>query len=495
MCEAKVYKFMPVPMRFLLTKLSISVIFALMFFIIPVGSEEGVRRLPYVTIGLIALNSIIWIITSMVLSGQVDELEQLHKRMLDIEIHYAYRFVETDPNLLQEVDYDKVRERILDGEIIPVGSEDYRQWNNLYQHYKEKSEHLVFESFGFKPAEFNFLKLFSSVFIHGNFFHLLFNMLFLWLVGCNIEDDWSWKVFLGLYLVGGLVAGLVHAMAFPKSAVPLIGASGAIAGIMGAFMIRRYKTKIRFAYFLWFFLRPYVGVFSIYAGIALPIWFVQQIIGASWSMEAGTAYWAHIGGFVFGAAIGASFKFFGVEQKYIEPMVEDSFEKLKLSGKMKEANRLLNLGDTEAAIPVLLEVIRGETYNYDAPLILARLHYEKGNHDDALTMYNKAVEVAIRIGNCDMVSAIHEELDEKNWIKGLSEKNLYKLASFYEGQGRYDDAVKFYGIYIQVYRTGAVRPKAIYRAHLLFKNKLQNESMAKNALAFLQEEYPGWTPQ
>jgi len=466
-----------------------------MFFIIPIGSEEGVRRLPYVTIGLIVLNSIIWIITSMVLSGQVGELEQLHKRMLDIEMLYAYRFLETDPNLLQEVDYDKVRERILEGEIIPIGSEDYRQWNNLYQHYKEKKEHLVFESFGFKPAEFNFLKLFSSVFIHGNFFHLLFNMLFLWLVGCNIEDDWSWKVFLGLYLVGGLFAGLVHAIAFPKSALPLIGASGAIAGIMGAFMIRHYKTKVRFAYFLWFFLRPYVGVFSIYAGIALPIWFVQQIIGASWSMEAGTAYWAHIGGFIFGAAVGVSLKFFGIEQKYIEPMVEDSFEKLKFSGKMKEANRLLNLGDTEAAIPVLLDVIGEESFNYDAPLILARLHYEKGNHDDALTMYNKAVEVAIRLGNCDIVSAIHEELDEKNWIKGLSEKNLYRLASFYEGQGRYDEAVKLYGIYIQVYHAGAVRPKAIYRTHLLFKNKLQDEGMARNALAFLKQEYPGWKPQ
>jgi len=486
---------MPVSTIFSLTKLAISVIFALMFFIIPIGSEEGVRRLPYVTIGLIVLNSIIWIITSMVLSGQVGELEQLHKRMLDIEMLYAYRFLETDPNLLQEVDYDKVRERILEGEIIPIGSEDYRQWNNLYQHYKEKKEHLVFESFGFKPAEFNFLKLFSSVFIHGNFFHLLFNMLFLWLVGCNIEDDWSWKVFLGLYLVGGLFAGLVHAIAFPKSALPLIGASGAIAGIMGAFMIRHYKTKVRFAYFLWFFLRPYVGVFSIYAGIALPIWFVQQIIGASWSMEAGTAYWAHIGGFIFGAAVGVSLKFFGIEQKYIEPMVEDSFEKLKFSGKMKEANRLLNLGDTEAAIPVLLDVIGEESFNYDAPLILARLHYEKGNHDDALTMYNKAVEVAIRLGNCDIVSAIHEELDEKNWIKGLSEKNLYRLASFYEGQGRYDEAVKLYGIYIQVYHAGAVRPKAIYRTHLLFKNKLQDEGMARNALAFLKQEYPGWKPQ
>jgi membrane associated rhomboid family serine protease len=465
-----------------------------MFFIIPVGSEEGVRRLPYVTIGLIVVNSVIWIITSMVLSGQLGELEQLHKRMQEIELHYAYRFLEKDPKLLQEMDYEKVRERILSGEIIPIGSEDYRQWHNLYQHYKEQSEHLVFESFGFKPSNFNFLKLFSSMFLHGNFFHLFFNMLFLWLVGCNIEDDWSWKVFLGLYVAAGLVAGIFHAVAFPKSSMPLIGASGAIAGIMGAFMIRHYKTKIRFAYFIWFFLRPYVGVFSIYAGIALPVWFLQQIIGASWGMEAGTAYWAHIGGFVFGAAMGASFKYLGVEEKYIEPMVEDSFEKLKLTGNMKEANRLLDAGDTAAAIPFLIQAVREKGGNYDAALILARLYYEQGNHDDALTMYNKALAMVLQTRNSEMITAIYEEMEEKKWVKGFSEKNIYSLARFYEELGQYERAVELYGIYIQVYRQGMVRPKAIYRAHMLFKDKLQDDNMARNALAFLHREYPGWMP-
>jgi membrane associated rhomboid family serine protease len=459
-----------------------------------VGSEEGVRRLPYVTIGLIALNSIIWIITSMVLSGQMGELENLHKRMLEIETHYAYHFLETDPKLLQEMDYDKVRERIADGEVIPVGSEDYRQWNNLYQHYKEKSRHLVFESFGFKPSDFNFFKLFSSMFIHGNFLHLLFNMLFLWLVGCNIEDDWSWKVFLGLYVTAGLVAGIFHALAFPKSTVPLIGASGAIAGIMGAFMIRRYKTKIRFAYFVWFFLRPYVGVFSVYAGIALPLWFVQQIIGASWSMEAGTAYWAHIGGFVFGAVVGASFRFFGIEQKYIEPMIEDSFEKLKLSNTMKTANRFLDSGETQLAMPLLLQAVREERDNYDAALMLARLYFEQGNHDDSLTMYNKAMEVALRTRNQEIVSSVFEEMKEKNWVKGFSEKNIYGLANFYESIGRYEEAVKIYGIYIRLHPRGAVRPKAIYRIHLLFKDKLRDEKMAQNALVYLHREYPKWIP-
>ncbi|UCF70771.1 MAG: rhomboid family intramembrane serine protease [candidate division WOR-3 bacterium] len=464
----------------------------MMFFIIPIGSEEGVRRLPYVTIGLIVLNTVIWVITSMVLTGQMAELEQLNGRMLEIESYYTYELLATDPNLLNEVDYDKIRERIVDGDIIPVGTEDYQVWKNLYDTYTEKNSQMVFNSFGFTPARFDFIKLFTSVFVHANFLHLLFNMLFLWLVGCNIEDDWSWKVFLGLYLVAGLVAGIFHAIAFPKSEVPLIGASGAIAGIMGAFMIRHFKTKIRFAYFFFFFIRPYFGTFSIYAGIALPIWFVQQIFGASWGMESGTAYWAHIGGFIFGAAMGASFKFFGIEKKYIEPMVEDSFEKLKLSPKMKEANALLDAGNADAAIPVLLQVVGEEKLNHDALLVLARLYYERGKVEDAVAMYDRAMEIALRTENNDLITSIREEMDEKKVLTSLSEKNLYKLGGYLERQGRYEEAAKSYGLHIELHRASSVRPKAIYRVHLLFRDKLSNASMAQNALAYLQKEYPEW---
>ncbi|UCG31104.1 MAG: rhomboid family intramembrane serine protease [candidate division WOR-3 bacterium] len=463
-----------------------------MFFIIPVGSEEGVRRLPYVTIGLIAINSIIWIVTALIVGGQMTELQRLNERMLDIESHYTYQLIETDPALLNELNYDKIRSQILDGEVIPIGTEDYRQWRRLYESFTEKSDQMVFNRFGFTPARFDFFKLFSSMFIHANFFHLLFNMLFLWLVGCNIEDDWSWKVFLGLYVFAGLVAGIFHGLAFPKSTIPLIGASGAIAGIMGAFMIRHFKTKVRFAYFFLFFIKPYYGVFSIYAGIALPIWFIQQILGASWGAESGTAYWAHIGGFVFGAAMGVSFKFLGVEKKYIEPMVEDSFEKLKMSPKMKEASRLLDMENLTDAIPLLRQVIDEEHLNHDAPLILARLYYENGNDDGARSMYEKTMDVALRTENDDLIFSIHDEVKAKQNLAWFSEKTLYRLANFYERSNKYEEAVQLYGMHIQIHQASPVRPKAIHRVHLLFRNHLKDEVMARNALAYLRKEYPGW---
>lgn len=463
-----------------------------MFFILPVGSEEGVRRLPYLTIGLIALNAIIWIITSMVLSSQIEELDRLHTRMLEIENYYTYRLSDTDPALLDEADYDRIRERISAGDIIPPGTEDFQRWTNLYDKYQRKNDQLVFNQFGVTPARFNVLKLFSSLFVHANFFHLFFNMLFLWLVGCNIEDDWGWKVFLGVYLASGLVAGIFHVLAFPGSPVPLIGASGAIAGIMGAFLIRHYKTKIRFAYFFLLIIRPYFGTFSIYAGIVLPVWLLQQVLGVALGAESGTAYWAHIGGFVFGALTGASFKILGIEEKYIAPMVEDSFEKLKLSPRMKEVYRLLDAGATGDALPLLVQITDEERYNHEAPLILARLHEEAGRREDAARMYDRALAIALRTADDDIIVPLHDELDERDHLKELSERTLYGLADRYEASGRHEEAVRLFSLYMQVHRTSPVRPKAIYRMYSLFKDKMNETAKAEKALAYLRKEYPDW---
>jgi membrane associated rhomboid family serine protease len=461
-----------------------------MFFIIPIGSEEGVRRLPYLTIGLIVINTIIWIITASIHSGQMNEIENLDRQLFQIEQRYFYKLLEEDPHILTTIDYNEIRERFRTEGIIPIESHDYEEWQRLYAEYTSKHSITIFEQFGFKPKRFDFLRMFSSMFLHGNFFHLLFNMLFLWMVGCNIEDDWGWKVFLGLYLVSGIVACLFHAAAFPQSTVPLIGASGAIAGVMGAFMIRHYKTKIRFAYFLWFFIRPFFGTFALYAGIALPFWFLEQIISAHWGGETGTAYWAHIGGFIFGAGIGVSLKFFGLEKKYITPIVEDSFERLKLSPTMKEVYRKLDTGDTAGATPLLLQLLDEEPENFDAPLILARFYFEKGNADDAMAMYNRSIDTIMRAQNSAVALSVYEELKDKKLIGKLSEKNIYNLATLLEQKGTYDDAATLFGSYVKLFPDGKVRAKAIYRTYLLFKNKIHDEVMAQSALAFLQNEYP-----
>jgi membrane associated rhomboid family serine protease len=462
-----------------------------MFFLIPIGSEEGVRRLPYLTIGLIALNVIIFMITSSVLRSQEQELHRINHGLQEIELKYFFDISEHNPNAMQNMTLDEQHELFFENKNIDWEEDDYDEWHRLYDRYKRKLKNVVFNQLGFIPKRFDFFKLFTYMFIHANIFHLLFNMLFLWLVGCNIEDTWSWKIFLGLYLLSGAVACLLHAAVYPASQTPLVGASGAIAGIMGAFMIRHYKTKIRFAYFFWLiFVPPVFGSFAIYAGIALPIWFVMQIISARWSVEAGTAYYAHIGGFVFGAVVGMSMKFLGIEKKYVAPMVEDSFEKLKISTKMKEVYRMMDINDTAGALPLILAVLDEEPMNLDAPLILARIYYEKGHHDDAVIMYNKALDIAIRSKESDAVCSVCEELREKGVLEKIDEKNIYNLAMTLESFEKYKDATEVYGIYVKIFTKGRVRAKALSRIYQLFKEKLNNPLMARQTLTFLKKQYP-----
>ncbi len=459
-----------------------------MFFIIPIGSEEGVRKWPVLTLTLIGLNAVIWVITSLVMSQQIREIERIDQKLRDIEYRYVYRIVESDPQELVMGDYEVVREKFRAGEVLMPDDPYYEEWHVLYNELNTRINNSVFQKFGFIPKKFNILTMFTSLFIHGNIFHLVFNMLFLWLVGCNIADDWSWKIFGGLYVFSGLVACSLHWMVYPASTMPLIGASGAIAGVMGAFMIRHFKTKIAFVYFIWLFIRPFFGRFRIYAGIALPIWFLQQILSASWSSETGVAYYAHIGGFVLGAVIGASFKFLGIEKKYIAPMVEESFEKLKLSPLMKEGYKKLEAGENDAAREFFQKALESEPDNFDARLVLARMNTEKKLVDEAILLYEQALEIAMRASDFQTVLAIKDELAENKLFERFSEKNLYALATLLESRARYADAAALYETHLSRYPHSMVRAKVLRRASLLYKAKLNNARRAEELQGMLKQE-------
>jgi len=134
------------------------------------------------------------------------------------------------------------------------------------------------------------LSLFTSMFLHGGVFHLLGNMLYLWIFGNNIEDYLGSLRFVLFYLIGGLVAGLTHIIFNPGSQVPMIGASGAIAGILGAYFILYPFARVLTLVFF--------TVIPIPAAIILGIWFVGQLLNIG--LGGGVAWFAHIGGFVAG---------------------------------------------------------------------------------------------------------------------------------------------------------------------------------------------------
>jgi membrane associated rhomboid family serine protease len=164
------------------------------------------------------------------------------------------------------------------------------------------------------------LTLVTSQFLHGGFLHVAGNMLFLWIFGNNIEDQLGHIKYLVFYIACGVLAALTQWFFSMQSGVPSLGASGAIAGVLGAYILRFPNARIRTLLFL----GPFITFPRIPAVFFLGIWFIQQALYGITSLNVptnigmesgGVAYWAHIGGFIFGAILGPLLGLFSSESQ------------------------------------------------------------------------------------------------------------------------------------------------------------------------------------
>ena len=157
-------------------------------------------------------------------------------------------------------------------------------------------------SYALIPAWFHWTALFTSQFLHAGWMHVIPNMLYLWIFGDNVEDRLGHVRFLVFYLFAGACAAILQMLFDPFSSVPMVGASGAIAGVMGAYFVMYPHSRV--LTFIFF------ALVEIPAFFFLGIWFLWQLLsgvgslGVSNAAGGGTAFWAHIGGFVVGAAFG-----------------------------------------------------------------------------------------------------------------------------------------------------------------------------------------------
>jgi len=145
--------------------------------------------------------------------------------------------------------------------------------------------------------------VFTSMFLHGSWMHLLGNMWFLWLFGNNVEDSMGHGRFVVFYLVCGIAAALAQVVANPASGIPMVGASGAISGVMGGYLVLYPHVRVYVLVFLGFF----VTTITLPAWTMLLYWFALQFLGGLTSLVAerggGVAFWAHAGGFVAGLVL------------------------------------------------------------------------------------------------------------------------------------------------------------------------------------------------
>ena len=148
----------------------------------------------------------------------------------------------------------------------------------------------------------NWASTISHMFLHGGWLHIIGNLWFLWIFGNNVEDSMGHLRFLAFYLLCGLAAAALQVFADPRAGIPMVGASGAIGGVMGAYVLLYPKVQVKMLVFLGIF----VTTFSVPAFWMIGYWFIAQFIGGIGSIGAqggGVAFWAHVGGFLAGAAL------------------------------------------------------------------------------------------------------------------------------------------------------------------------------------------------
>jgi membrane associated rhomboid family serine protease len=295
--------------------------------LVPLGLEDrAVHRVPVVTLGLILANALVFVVAWAAGSAGVSNaflLRGLLERALEERPHMAVSdraaraLGKADPAALA---YD-LATLAARGPLPPADQRqrDQKEFDALVDDYYEALARLPGHRFGFIPARSAPWTLLTAMFMHAGWLHLLGNMLFLYVSGSYMEEAYGKAVYATGYLLSGLAATMGHAYATPESTVPLVGASGAVAGVMGMMLVRLTTSKIRFLFVPFVFL-PHVRILlSLPVLVVLPLWGLQQLWYATRAPagQAGVAWWAHVAGFAFGVAFAAAVMALRVEDRWL----------------------------------------------------------------------------------------------------------------------------------------------------------------------------------
>jgi membrane associated rhomboid family serine protease len=294
---------------------------------------------------------------------------------------------------------------------------EQEELNRLEQKLIKTIKKGPFKKWGYTPSEFSLILLITYMFLHGSFAHLIGNMYILYLTGPFIEDIWGRPVFTAFYLLSGMVSALLYGFNYPNSVIPLFGASGAIAGVMGAFLIRYWNTRILFFNSLFFFIKKW-RTFTAPAWLMLPLWLLLQFLGAKLmdvlKMYGGgpVAYWAHVWGFVFGAAAVVGLKYFRIEEKFSKKLREKDTYVDHNFRVYEEAMEYVGRGERGQAYNMILEALREAPTYPELVESLWKFGFEFRKEREAAGYMVKLIEKEVRDGRMESALSHYRELGE-----------------------------------------------------------------------------------
>jgi membrane associated rhomboid family serine protease len=375
--------------------------------LIPIKHENmAARRWPVVTLSLIAINTIVFLLTTMSMSDEAPQLGEVKADILilaalhpELKMHPDEQrlvdgFKQSHPDQWKRVQnpyrdvinaYDAKIKLMEDPEKLQ------QEMDSLEEQYGNLSSSSITEQYAFVPAHPSVLSYVTANLLHGGLMHLIGNMWFLWLAGFVLEDVWGRWLYSAFYLVAGAAALQFHAWLNPGSITPTLGASGAVAALMGAFLVRYPKMKIEMAWIWWFSIirllrtgNPFrIWRFQASAYWLLPLWLgVEILYGTMFGSTSSVAHWAHVGGFVFGAVAAVGIRYSGIEQKANKAIEEElawtNDAELEQAGSMMEQGQL-----AEAQI-LLSKYVAAKPNSLDAWALLRQIYTRLSDADSYL---------------------------------------------------------------------------------------------------------------
>ena len=365
--------------------------------LLPIGHENmSARRWPIITLALIVINLVAFLLTDTALQKEDPELETVRQHILRLVIFHpeltqppeARQIVaaieKNNPKRWQYAKDTNYNLPVLDGwdaRIRMARNDDglQEEMDSLCTQYAALSKTAVSQSYAFIPAHPTLMSYVTANFLHGGWLHLIGNMWFLWLTGLVLEDKWGRILYTIFYLAAGAFALQVFAWTAPGSLNPVLGASGAVAGLMGAFLVLFPTMKIKIVWVtFWRLLKPYR--FDIAAFWLLPFWLLTEIFYGTLSGSSdGVAHWAHVGGFAFGAVIALVLRLTGLSHK-VDESIEAKVNKLVVTNDaaIMEASDLMEHGRLDDALAILKNFAAANPNNLDACRLTQQIYWRKG---------------------------------------------------------------------------------------------------------------------
>ncbi|HWX53414.1 MAG TPA: rhomboid family intramembrane serine protease [Verrucomicrobiae bacterium] len=361
--------------------------------LLPIGHENmSARRWPVITLALIAINVIALVLTIW-FGGETEapEAGTVKEHILRLVLFHpelnqppeAQQLVAAvDPKRWEYAKANSYNLPVLDAWDANLrmgkGNEGLQEeMDALCAQYATLSKPTESQKFEFIPAHPSAISYVTANFLHGGWLHLIGNMWFLLLAGIVLEDKWGRTIYAIFYLAAGAMALQVFAWTEPQGLTPVVGASGAVAGLMGAFLVRFPTMKIKMA---WLRLTRF-RTFEMQAFWLLPVWLLMEVFyGSLAGSKDGVAHWAHVGGFVFGVAVALLLRVTGLEHK-VDQSIDAKVNRVVATNDAAiiEASDLMEHGRLDEALPVLQNFAAANPNNMDACRLIQQIHWRKGN--------------------------------------------------------------------------------------------------------------------